>query len=370
MKRVLVTGGSQIGKAGVASIVYKWGTSFSGEVVYDYLMQRGLPDQIYVDNIRNKGSRIFTMDNRSHSMLSIIFWVKNIVKKYGYETIHINTDSAYVAAAYIYASKWGGTKNIYVHSHCTRIDDNSTFVRNLKTIFHYICRPYVIKNSKRYLACSKTACEWMFGKKALNSRKYLFIENGVEVEKYLFKEAVREKKRKELGISNKYVLGNIGRFSYQKNHEALIDIFFKYLQVNSKAVLLLIGEGELEFQIKNRIKQYKIESKVIILGRRNDVNELLNAMDILVMPSRFEGLPVTAVEAQMTSLSCVLSDNITEEAKFTPNVSFASVQSVKDWVSKIEKHRRDRRPYPSKMLYDSLFNVINSANKLEKVLLK
>ena len=80
--RVLVTGGSQIGKAGVASIVYKWGTSFSGEVVYDYLMQRGLPDQIYVDNIRNKGSRIFTMDNRSHSMLSIIFWVKNIVKKY------------------------------------------------------------------------------------------------------------------------------------------------------------------------------------------------------------------------------------------------------------------------------------------------
>ena len=368
MKRVLVTGGSQIGKAGVASIVYKWGTSFSDKVVYDYLMQRGLPDQIYIDSIEQAGSKIYTMNDSSPSMICSINWVRDIVKEFGYETIHINTDSAYVAAAYIYASKKGGIKNIYVHSHCTRIDDNNAFIRLIKTTIHYLCRPYVKRNTKAFLSCSTPACRWMFGRSAVQSDKFVLIKNGVEVEKYLYSEDVRKQKRAELGISDQYVIGSIGRFSYQKNHSMLIDIFKKYNAINPKTILLLVGEGELETTIKQKVKSFGLENRVMFVGRRRDVNELLSAMDILIMPSRFEGLPVTAVEAQMASLPCILSDRITKETKFTPNVRFASINDVNQWIPMIEALRDANRPYPDELLKESMFNIINASRNLENEL--
>ena len=126
MKRVLVTGAANIGKAGVATIVYKWGQHFdSNVIIYDYLMQRGLPEEKYVKAIAENGGIIYTMPLGSHSAFSIIKWVEDIVRTNNYEIIHINSDSAYVAAAYIYAAKRGGIKKIYVHSHCTIIDDSN-----------------------------------------------------------------------------------------------------------------------------------------------------------------------------------------------------------------------------------------------------
>ena len=198
MKRVLVTGAANIGKAGVATIVYKWGQHFdSNVIIYDYLMQRGLPEEKYVKAIAEKGGIIYTMPLGSHSAFSIIKWVEDIVRTNNYEIIHINSDSAYVAAAYIYAAKRGGIKKIYVHSHCTKIDDSNVLRRTFKTIAHKICVQYVCHNTNRYLACSKLAGTWMFGKKNVSTHKYCTIYNGVEVQKYIFDETVD---LKSLGI--------------------------------------------------------------------------------------------------------------------------------------------------------------------------
>lgn len=370
MERVLVTGASQIGKAGVATIVYKWGQHFdSNKIVYDYLMQRGLPDKEYVDAIHNKGGRIYTLSG-DRSIRRTLAWITYIVKKYKYKTIHINTDSAYIGAAYIYAAKRGGINHIFVHSHCTEIDDTNKYRRELKTVLHKMCMPYVCANSEKFLACSQLAGYWMFGKRNVNGPKYQTIYNGVEPEKYLYNETVRKKYRSELGIEGKLAIGNIGRFSYQKNHSFLIDVFEDYHKQNQNSVLLLVGEGELREQIEEKVKNLGISSAVIFLGRRNDVPQLLSAMDVMVMPSRFEGLPVTMVEAQMASLPCIVSSNITREAKFMSQVDFISGWNTEKYVQSISKYSDNRDIYKNELLNECRFNVSKAAFQLQSLLLR
>lgn len=369
MKRVLVTGAANIGKAGVATIVYKWGQQFdSDKLVYDYLMQRGLPDQCYQDAIASKGGKIYTMENKG-GILSIVKWVESVVRENHYDTIHINSDSAYIAAAYIYAARKGGIKNIYVHSHCTQIDDSSEIIRNVKTVFHKICVPYVKKNTAVYLACSRVAGKWMFGNIDSKKKKYKTIYNGVETSKYLFDENVRNEKRKEIGVEKDYVMGNIGRLSYQKNQDFLIDIFYKFSQMHPRSKLLIVGTGELKKQLEEKIFRLELEDKILLLGQRSDVTKLLSVFDVLVMPSRFEGLPVTMVEAQMASLPCVVSSNITCEAKFTPNISYVDGWNVEKWVNSIENMMQAQRPYDSKKLANNIFNAQNAALELQSILL-
>lgn len=369
MKRVLVTGAANIGKAGVATIIYKWGQQFDSDVlVYDYLMQRGAPDIDYQNKIYEKGGRIFVKEDKDLSMISVIKWAISIIRDHQYKTIHINSDSAYIAAAYIFAAKVAGVERIYVHSHCTEIDSNSYVVRLLKTIFHKLCVPYVCANSDMYLACSKLAGIWMFGEKNTNSYKYKTIYNGVEPALYKYNTVVRKKYREELGLNGKVVLCNIGRFSYQKNHHLLIDIFSAYEKGNPDSLLVLVGTGELEKSIRNYVKEKKLDGKVLFLGLRNDVPALLSAMDVMVMPSRFEGLPVTLVEAQMASLPCVVSSNITKEAKFTDIIQYIDGDDVAKWCCAINEYRHEQRACLGEKNNSNKFNIENAAAELELIL--
>ena len=369
MERVLVTGAANIGKAGVATIVYKWGQQFdSDKVVYDYLMQSGLPEEKYQDAIREKGGIIYTLEEEKRSMLRIIKWVKEIIETHKYKILHINSDSAYIAAAYIFAAKRAGIEHIYVHSHCTQIDDNNKIKRFVKTTIHKICKPYVIKNTDMFLACSKLAGEWMFGKKNINSLKYKTIFNGVEVEQYLFDQNVREKYRNEFGFDYNYVIGNIGRLSFQKNQSYLIDIFSRYHKHNQNSLLVIVGDGELKEALKEKVKQLKLEHSVVFMGLRNDVPKLLSALDIMVMPSRFEGLPVTMVEAQMSDLPCVVASTITEEADFSNIVKYVEMNDMKCWEEKIDSFITYERTGHKDLRINSSFNIVYAAKELADIL--
>ncbi len=369
MRRVLVTGASNIGKAGVATIVYKWGQHFDENVcIYDYLMQNGLPDEKYVAAIKNKGGRIFTM-REPKSYLQIIKWVTSVVHENNYETIHINSDSAYIAAAYIYAAKRGGIKNIYVHSHCTKIDDSNIVSRYIKTLLHYLCRFYVKKNTNLYLACSSLAGDWMFGKHIKSDPKYKLICNGVEVKDYVFNEEYRDKYRLELNLKDKIVIGNVGRISFQKNHEYLIKLFAEYHKENNNSILVIVGMGDLYDAVRNQVCSLNLENSVLFLGQRNDVDKLLSAMDVLVMPSRFEGLPVTMIEAQMASLPCIVSDTITTEADFSGLVTYLKLGDYYPWVDAIREAVKIDRPIDTEILEHSDFNIEYAAYKLQRVLI-
>lgn len=370
MKRVLVTGAANIGKAGVATIVYKWGQQFdSNQIVYDYLMQSGLPEEKYQKAIKDKGGIIYTIQPGTKTLLGIIKWVEEVIRNNNYKILHINSDSAYIATAYIWAAKRAGLKNIYVHSHCTQIDDNNKIKRVIKTIFHKVCMPYVCMNSKKYLACSRLAGEWMFGKNRVASAKYNLIYNGVEAKNYFFSQENRDFYRRQLGIESKIVMSNIGRFSYQKNHEFLIQIFDAFHRKHSDSVLVLVGNGELENNLKEQVKDLGLEEHVYFLGLRKDVPQLLSAFDLLVMPSRFEGLPVTMVEAQMANLPCVVADTITREAKFNELVEYVSTWRVNDWVEKCEKYLYANRADALDNLLESPFNITIASERLATILL-
>lgn len=370
MERVLVTGAANIGKAGVATIVYKWGQQFdSSRIVYDYLMQSGLPERKYQDAIRKKGGIIYTLDEKKRTMLGIIKWVQDIIEKHNYKVLHINSDSAYIAAAYIFAAKKAGIERIYVHSHCTQIDENNRTKRFIKTAMHKICKPYVIKNTDMYLACSKLAGKWMFGEKNTDSEKYKTIFNGVEVERYLYDENIRRKYRKELNFENSFIIGNIGRFSYQKNQEFLVEVFSRFQQNYPNSKLVFVGEGELENLIREKVDMLGLTENVVFLGLRKDVPSLLSAFDVMVMPSRFEGLPVTMVEAQMASLPLIVSSNITEESNFTGDVSFVNGWDYKNWIATLENTMKRERILNKEYLLSCDFNAKNATCELQKILL-
>ena len=365
---MLVTGAAKVGKAGVATIVYKWGQQFDTDVViYDYLMQSGLPDAIYQEKILAKGGRMYVPASKLNT-LGTIGWIEKIIRGNGYETIHINTDSAYVAAAYIYAAKKAGIKRILVHSHCTQIDDPDKLKRTVKTLLHKACMPYVKNNTDMFLACSKAAGKWMFGEKSIKSPKYKMIYNGVEVEPYLYNEETRHRLRHELSIQGKYVIANIGRFSYQKNQEFLIEVFEKFHKRCEDSVLILVGTGELKVALEKKISESHLDGSAILLGLRNDVPQLLSAFDVLVMPSRFEGLPVTMVEAQMSELPCVVAGTITREADFTHNVVYMDGWNAEDWVETIHGLKDQKRGLNKKSKMQSHFNIKNAAKELEEIL--
>lgn len=370
MRHVLVTGAANVGRAGVATIVYKWGQEFdSNEIIYDYLMQSGLPEKEYQEAIKKKGGKVYTIQNGSKNVYAVIKWIEKIIRENQYEAIHINTDTAYVAAAYIYAALKAGIKNIYVHSHCTQVDDANYLKRQVKTFFHYMFRPYVCRNTKVYLSCSKYAGVWMFGKKSMKKEKVKVIYNGVEVERYLFDPEVRRQYRSLLNIEGKFVVGCIGRFSYQKNHKFLLKVFSEISRKKEESILLLIGDGELRNKIEIQIKDLELMEKVILLGIRKDVPLLLNAMDVMVLPSRFEGLPVTLIEAQMSALPCIVSNNITHEAKFTKDVKYIKGYDINKWVKAVLSVEGKKRERNEEEKYMSNFNIQHATKELTQILL-
>ena len=369
MKRVLVTGATNIGKAGVATIVYKWGQCFDPkELVYDYLMQSGLPGREFQERIESKGGRMFTMASEKRGPFTIIKWVTQIIIENRYDTMHINSDSAYLAAAYIYAGKRGGIKRFFVHSHCSQIDDTNKLRRYIKILFHYVFRSYICKNSNKYLACSKEAGLWMFGKRVYTD-KYQLIYNGVEVERYLLSESKRTEYREKYSLSNKFVWGNIGRFSYQKNHDFLISLFKEYHNANPNSTLVLIGTGELDKFVRQKVHSLNLDESVLFLGLRDDIPQWLSTFDVLVMPSHFEGLPVTMIEAQMASLPCVVSANISKESQFTRNVEFVNGFEIADWITAVENYRYVKREINKIEKEKSMFNIKNAAFSLQNILL-
>lgn len=180
-------------------------------------------------------------------------------------------------------------------------------------------------------------------KKIVESDKFEVIFNAIDRKKFQFDQSVREEVRKELNVENKLVIGHVGNFCYQKNHVFLIEIFREVLKKNPNAELLLIGKGVQFESIRSKVKEMGIDSFVHFLGWRKDVERLFQAMDLFLLPSNFEGLPLVGVEAQSSGLPCVMSDTITREAKITEKCDFLSFKNTaEEWAEFIVNNQKQR----------------------------
>ena len=247
------------------------------------------------------------------------------------------------------------------HSHSTA--GRGEYKRN---VLKYALRPFAKLFATDYCACSRYAGEWLFGKREVRKKKVTIFNNAIDVEKYHYNPKVREEVRKELGLEGKFVVGHVGRFCYQKNHNFLIDIFEAICKEEPEAVLLLTGIGELQDDIKNKVRALGLEKKVHFLGVRKDVDRLYQAMDVFVLPSFYEGLPVVGVEAQTAGLPCILSDQMTEDTSIIKEtIMIPLTESARSWAKTILACRDIRRRDTTSDINKAGFNIKIEAKKME-----
>ncbi len=211
-----------------------------------------------------------------------------------------------------------------------------------------------------YFACSKLAGEWLFGKKIINGKNFHIIHNAVDLKKFKFNINDRNKIRKELNISDEdLVIGHVGRFTTQKNHKFLIDIFYEIYLQNSNSKLILIGKGKKEEEIYKKVSKLGLQKNVIFEGFKFNVNEYMSAMDIFVFPSLYEGLGLVLIEAQANGLKCFTSKNVVPlEAKVSNSLEYIELnKSPQYWASEILKVNSSRT--------DNYKEIINKGYDIE-----
>lgn len=214
--------------------------------------------------------------------------------------------------------------------------------------------------------CGIESGRWLYGKD--NEEHFIQLNNAIDAEKFRYNSAIEQKVREELNLEDKLVIGHVGRFNKQKNHEFLIDIFYEIQKIKENAVLLLIGNGDLEDKIKLKVEQLHLEDKVRFLGVRSDIYRLMQCFDVFLFPSLFEGLPVTMVESQAAGNLCIISDVIPIECCITDNVRRISLEkSSRAWAEQVVDEIEDYEKRDMKSVIVSAgFDIVQNSKKLEE----
>lgn len=305
------------------------------KVQFDFIVM-GEKKQNYHKEAQELGATIYKVTGLSKNPVKYFLEIRNIIRKNRYDIVFRHTDVATIAIDLL-AARMGGAKRRIPHSHST--DSKHVAV-------HKLMRPMLVASATDYFACSKPAAKWMYGSRIAENKQYHLVKNGIDLERYVFDPDKRNAKRKELGLADEnLVIGHVGNFVYAKNHLFLLEIFAEVLKQNPSARLLLAGDGELRSEIEQKIEELDIKEQVRLLGLRNDIADLLQAMDVYLFPSVYEGLPIALVEAQASGLPCVISDTIAPESKMTEHIEAYSLKMpIEEWAQKvIEKSKRERK---------------------------
>lgn len=318
------------------------------------------PKKCYFDDeIERLGGRIFRITGRNtnlkkHNQELRTFFLENqdIV------CVHIHASNAFCYNDAKIAKKCG-IKQVFVHSH------NS---RGPHKILHYLARIRLPFYVDKYLACSDLAAQWMFP--SYVQKKVLLIPNGIFLSKYLYSEEIAKQIRDKYGLHGKLVIGHVGRMEPVKNHAFLIDILVQIKKTQPDAVLLLVGNGSLRSELEKKVEQHHLQDSVIFAGIQKNVNEFLQAFDVMVFPSLFEGLPVTLVEAQAAGVPCYISDTITKDVAVTGLANYLPLSiGAQGWAEHILKDYRRYGHHPdcSNQIRETGFDICTTTVLLESL---
>ena len=275
----------------------------------------------YQDEIEALGGKVYTVASYYKHPLRYLRQVKQIIRENRYRVVHCNMNSA-VFVYPLMAAKRGGAKTIIAHSHNSSSDKGL-----LKAVLHTLNKHLIPRYATDFFACSETAGRWFFSDKICNSDRFTVIPNAIDLDTFKPDDASRAAKRHELGIADgTLVLGHVGRFAKQKNHDFLVDVFAKVHEQRPDSVLLLVGQGPLEGEIKEKVARLGLADAVLFLGKRDDVNELYRAMDVFVLPSLYEGLGTVLIEAQACGCRALAADVVPESAKATALLDFLPLE--------------------------------------------
>lgn len=277
--------------------------------------------------------------------------VKEFFKTHKYNIIHSHV--IHLSFFFYPIAKFYGVKNILHHSHATKWSDK--FLNGLRNKFLFFCvKPFITKK----LACSDLAGKFLFKK------NYTVIDNGVDTEKFKFNKDIRDKIRKELNIENKFVIGHVGRFFHEKNHDFIVDIFNEICKQYDNSILLFVGDGPLRQKMEQKCSKLNLSNKVIFTGNKVNVYDYYQAMDIFVLPSFQEAFPVVGIEAQTNGLPCLFSDCMTSDILICNSKQLSLSLSAKQWADEVLKYKNSGRTDKSEIVvkekgFDVKQNVIN-----------
>lgn len=317
-------------------------------------------DKTYLDDeIKAMGGKVYHVEPYRENIFRYMVQIYKIVRNGHYDIVHSNMNTLSVFS--LFPAWLAGAKQRILHNHSTAVKQEGK-----RSLMKHILRPIAPLFANRYAACSILAGDWMYGKEWMAKGEVKIIRNAINLKKYAFSQELRKRYRQEFGFSDDdLVIGHVGRFMFQKNHRFLLQIFYEISKCKENAKLLLVGDGELRSEIEKKVYDMGIDKKVLFLGLREDVQAIYNAMDMFVLPSWYEGLPVVSVEAQANGLRCVFSTNVTSESKLTGSAEFMDLAAgVSNWAMHILQGNNSRNSRAEKEMRLAGFDIKTQAQKL------
>lgn len=322
------------------------------------------------ESIRSYGGDVYECianGNYIFKQLRSCYKYYKLLKHNSYSIIHIHSDVAYKLLLYGWIGKIAGVSDVFVHSHSSGVEGR---LRTLKKSLHLMTKPILSNLLFTKLACSKIAADWMYTKDC--ESKIHFVKNGINLEKFIYDPNKQKKMREELGINPKEkVIGTVARFSYQKYPEKLLAVFREIIKISPHFKLLWIGSGPLQEMIKKQSDAFGISDKIIFYGNTERVADLYQAMDVFTLTSRFEGLCISAIEAQASGVQCVCSDALSPETNMSSNYHTMSIDLAdNEWANELIKYANISKFDTSREIRDNGYDIYKTVDELANLYCK
>lgn len=345
-----------MGRGGLETMLMNYYRNIDrNKVQFDFLCHRDFESD-YDAEILDLGGRIYRLPNLNPFSKTYLNALESFFAKHNeYKIVHSHIDCM-SAIPLKYAKKYGVPVTI-AHSHSKSQD------KDIKYPIKLLAKRFIPKYANYLFSCGKEAGDWMF-----SGKKYTIINNAIDAEKYRYNEVNGNMIRKEFGILyDEIVIGHVGRFNPPKNHSFIVDVFNSIHKKNNKTKLVLVGTGDGQVNIKQKVKEYNLEDNVLFLGNRNDVDKVLQCMDVFLFPSLYEGLPLSILEAQAAGLPCIISNNVPKECIKTDRVfQYDLNESIDFWSGKVLEAAKIRKKDTVEEIIKTGFDIKKNAKDLQE----
>ncbi len=347
-------------REGISTVIFDYFSRFDKELFDVSIAVDGKYSEELIEEFERAGISAKVLPSRKKSLKEYLKSLIKLVKKEKYDVIYTNGSSALMSIELMVA-KLCGCKTRVVHSHNTTCD--------YKKMDKFL-RPLFYRLYTDAFACGDMAGKWLYG-----SRNFKVIKNGRDIDKYRFDAEKRKKIRKELGVSDDCLLvGHVGNYNSKKNHQYILRVFKELQVTNSNSRLYLMGTGKLFDDMKQLSNELELGDNVVFMGSISNVEEMLQAMDVMIFPSIHEGLPLSVVEWQIASLPCLVSDRVTDEVAFSDLVHFMPLEkSYKEWAEALirisDVDRQSRSQKNIELARENGFDIKANVEDLEKYFL-
>ena len=359
MKKILISPTLGLDLEGITSVIYNYTKAMDRrDLELSFLTYGDLKPSLR-ERFEELGRILFVSDRKQSTKAYVKDYLA-LLKKETFDVVHINGNSGTMIIEVVLA-KLCGVKNVMVHGHSTRT--SHPFV-------HSVLKRPMMWLSDECIACSEATGQWLYGK-----YPYTLLNNAIELDPFRFRQDLRQQYREEFGIADDaYLVGHIGHFTEPKNHFFLIDVFAEFHKLQPKSKLLLISDGPRFQQVQDQVARLGIQDAVIFAGRRSDVAGIYSAMDLFMLPSCWEGLPLVLVEAQVNGLPMLVSDVVTKVAKCTDRLTYKALEDgAEDWARTMQELLKtpvDRQEDARPIIAAKGFDIHAEAEKLRKLYLK